>query len=288
MTRQLGRSDLVLCAGTVLTATIPERIESGAGAGYAGIGLRPADLIRAAREGLSLPAIHRLLERHDLVVAEFDTVTSWLPDHPPTPAGFGEDDLWAAVGELGIRGVNVAEMRVQAASVEHYTDAFGRLCDRALQHGALVHLEALPWSGLPDLTAVAQVVRRTGRPNGGVLVDTWHHFRAGERDAVLTGLADLVVGLQINDAPARPEANLMHDTQHSRLLPGEGAAGVVETLRTLWACGVDVPVGVEVMSDALAALSPAEAAARAADAARAALEAAAQPATSTATGNSSR
>jgi sugar phosphate isomerase/epimerase len=49
------------------------------------------------------------------------------------------------------------------------------------------------------------------------------------------------------------------ETTNGRLLPGEGAFGVAETLALLAAHGVRAPVAVEVLSDRLRLLSAAEA-----------------------------
>ena len=53
---------------------------------------------------------------------------------------------------------------------------------------------------------------------------------------------------------------------HERLLPGLGAVDVVSKLRLLDEIGCRAPLGVEVISDELAALSPREAACRVASA----------------------
>ena len=72
----------------------------------------------------------------------------------------------------------------------------------------------------------------------------------------------LILGVQLDDGPLRPEPNLVEATLHQRQLPGEGefdlhgiVAGPAATR------GPRAPIGVEVFSDALHALPPAGAAA---------------------------
>jgi sugar phosphate isomerase/epimerase len=108
------------------------------------------------------------------------------------------------------------------------------------------------------------------RPNGGVLVDTWHCARS---DTTLADLAEIpgdrVLGVQLSDATAEPAYEaITEETMRARLLPGDGVAHVVEIVQTLDRIGCQAPIGVEVFSDDLAALDPSDAARRAADATR--------------------
>jgi sugar phosphate isomerase/epimerase len=272
----LGPDDLVLCAGTVLGSSFRDRVEAASAAGYRGITLWAPDYHRALADGLSPADMRAMLDDHGLELGELDGVTQWLPgssDAPQSPEAaeftVPEDVFWEMADALGGRSLNVVEIFGAPVHEESAAEAFAGLCDRAAAHGLLAHLEPLPWSGIRDVNAAAGIVRLAGRPNGGILLDTWHHFRAG------LGVADLVpevtahiVGIQINDAPAAAEADLMDESMRRRLLPGHGAADVAGTLRALRAAGVDAPIGVEVFSDALSTLGPAEAARRAADAAR--------------------
>ena len=137
----------------------------------------------------------------------------------------------------------------------------------------LVQLEPLPWTGIPDLATAARIVRLADRPNGGLCLDTWHLLRSGQGPADLhPDITALVVGLQVNDAPADREDDLLEETQHRRRLPGHGDAQVATVIGALRGAGVLAPVGVEVMSDELAALGPAAAATLAAEAIRVVLE----------------
>ena len=104
------------------------------------------------------------------------------------------------------------------------------------------------------------------------MLDAWHHFRSGRPDAEIP--AARVLGLQLCDAPSRPEADPIAETLHRRLPPGAGDADLVGLLRHLAAGGCTAPVGVEVFSDALAALPVREVARRVAEATREVLAAA--------------
>ena len=60
--------------------------------------------------------------------------------------------------------------------------------------------------------------------------------------------------------PARPAADLWHETMHERLLPGVGTIDLARLLAALERRGVACPLAAEVFSDRLSALEPAKAA----------------------------
>lgn len=307
----LGPDDLVLCAGTVLGSGFRERAEAASAAGFAGITLWAQDWQRALDEGLTAADMRALLDDNGLTIGELDAVTDWLPKAPvqgadaaadADTAGFAvpADVFWGMAEALGARSLNVVEIAGAAVEAERAAEAFAELCDRAAGYGLLVHLEFLPWSGIPDIRAAAEIVGLADRRNGGILLDTWHLHRSGGTAADLgPDLARRVNGIQISDAPAVPvvpevpaerapgapatdgtggtdagetrATDLMDETMHRRLLPGQGDADVAGVLAALRAAGVDAPVGVEVFSDDLARLGTAAAAQAAAAAARAVL-----------------
>lgn len=274
--------DLVLCAGTVLGSGFRERVEAASAAGYAGVTLWAQDWLRAqAEEGLTPAGMRALLDDHGLRVGELDGVTDWLPGGAAAAGEYAvpADVFWEIAEGVGGRSLNVVEMAGAHVDPDAAAESFAALCDRAADHGLLVHLEFLPWSGIPDLAAALRIAALADRPNGGVLLDTWHLFRSGGTVADLPAdAARRIVGIQVNDAPGPPcptrdPAALMDETMNRRLLPGEGDADVAGTLRALRAAGVDAPVGVEVFSADLRAAGAAEAARRGAEAARAVLAA---------------
>ncbi len=268
----LGPNDLVLCAGTLLGASFVERVKAASDAGFSGISLWSEDYERAKAAGLSPTDMRSMLADHGLEIAELDAVTRWLPGADRVEGGpfdHSAEELLAIAEAVGGRSLNVVEIFGTRVPVEAAAEAFARLCDRAREHGLLVHLEFLPWSAFPDLAAAWEVVRLAGRQNGGVLLDTWHHTRSREGDAVLRAVpAKRIFALQLSDAPAEPDGEMLDETMHRRRLPGEGDGGLAEVIRTLDDLGCKAPVGVEVFSDELAALAPDDVARRTAAATR--------------------
>jgi sugar phosphate isomerase/epimerase len=98
-------------------------------------------------------------------------------------------------------------------------------------------------------------------PNCGLLVDAFHLHAAAEPMSVLSKLsAQQIVLVHVNDAPDVPLEKI---EDGKRLLPGEGIIDLKGFFSALAALHYTGPVAVEVFSDQLRALPPAQAAARA-------------------------
>jgi sugar phosphate isomerase/epimerase len=272
--------DLVLCSGS-LAPDVPlrERIEATAAAGFAGISLWGRDYARARAAGLSDADIRVLLRDHGLSVAELDGAWAWLPgaDRVQIPEAADteqffrhrEDDLFRLADTVGARSINAVDVFGGDWTLADAAASFAGLCDRAAEHGLLVHLEFLPWSRIPNLSSAWEVVRTAGRANGGLVIDSWHFFRSdADWDMLQSVPGESVLGVQLSDAPVAAEDNLVDATLHHRRLPGDGAFDLARLVRALAAIGAAAPIGVEVFSDALHALPAAEAARRCASATR--------------------
>jgi sugar phosphate isomerase/epimerase len=276
----LGPDDLVLCSGTLPRhTTFVERVDAASAGGFAGISMWGRDYWGARREGHSDADIRARLSDHGLAVAELDPAWWWTPVEFDAKSlvsiddmevfGYGEAEMFAIADAVGARSMNAVDVLGGGWSVDDAAEALAGLCDRAAEHGLLVHVEFLPWSRIPDVTTAWEIVRLADRPNAGIAVDAWHWFRGRPDVPALRAIPGVkILGIQLDDAPAAPEANLMTATLHDRLLPGDGEfdlAGLVAALRD---AGAVAPIGVEVFSDALHGLGPLEAARRAGDATR--------------------
>jgi sugar phosphate isomerase/epimerase len=278
--RALNRDDLVLCSGTLGRIPLEEKARAAAAAGFRGVSVYVHEyraLLEAGGTGAELRAV---LDSLELAVAEVDGPMRWLPGHGDERVGrralYGIDHFVAAAAALGARSVTVLEPWGVAVRDEPGLDAaaeaFARVCDRFASINVIAHIEFYPWSGIADLRTAVDIVRLADRPNGGVLIDTWHLRRGPDAGVLPDDVGgDVVRGLQINDTQAEPAASVMQECMHDRLLPGKGSASVREVVAALRGRGCDAPVGVEVFSDELLALGPAVAARRCFDAARSVL-----------------
>jgi len=272
-------ADLYLCASTVDGASFQQRLEAASAGGYAGIGLRPSHYKAAMAAGWTEPDLRRMLEERGLEVVEIGFLADWWETGELAARSRAhEEQLYRLKESLGGRHMMLigGPLRQPIGVV---AERFATVCDRALDHGLLVGLEFLPWTDTADADRAWQIAKAAGRPNGGVVLDTWHHFRgAADNDLIRAIPADRVVAIQFSDGERERTGTDLEDTFKRRRLPGEGDFDLRSFLSTVAEMGVTAPVGVEVLSDELRKLGPQEIARRAADASRQVLAAAGQPA----------
>ena len=209
-------------------------------------------------------ALRELLEDLDVRVAEYDGVVMTMR----SPEG-AEDAVAAAVA-LGARSITVLEHSDWQPS-EHLDQAAATLAevaDQAAEHDILTLIEPFAWSPLDDHRVAAEIVERAGRPNAGLLLDTWHLWRGPERGQLDLSIDPAMIKeIQVGDTGPEPEGNptdeeLSHECIHGRLMPGEGYGEISELLAEFAERGVDAPLAVEVFYQSLDGIAPAEAARR--------------------------
>ena len=165
----LTSEDLVLCAGSALQTPFTERLRLAAASGFAGLSMWESDYLGARAEGYSDADLRGALADHGIEIAELDALTRWLPgedDAVPSDwtTSFEEKDFYAVADALGARSINVVDLGAgRTISVDAAAEAFAGVCDRAKEHGLLVHIEFLPWSNIPDIESAWEIVREAGQ-----------------------------------------------------------------------------------------------------------------------------
>ena len=272
MTRALTPDDLVLCLGAIGAAPFAERVRAARVNGYAGISMWMSHYDEARAEGLSNAEMRAILDGAGVRLAMLEYVTAWA-EGPAARAAIEEETaricgIAEALGADTVLAVTMAP----AIDPAEATNGLAIACDVAAGHGQRLGVEFLPWTGIPDLAAAWPLVRDAGRANAGLVIDAWHWFRSGPDPELLRAIpGEKVIHLQISDAPAEPEPDVVAETIGKRLLPGEGAIDLAGLLRILDGIGRRGPTAVEVFSDWLRGHPPVEGARLAAEAARAVL-----------------
>ncbi len=270
----LDQHDLILCSGTLFGHPLRAKILAAAENGYRGITLWPEDVAQAHSEGLSDADIRQLLADHGQVVVDMDPLLDWTPQALPKPgeavvAVTPEHAFYAIAEAFGARSLNVVQGFGKVLDLDRAAEDLAGVCDRAKDHGLIVTLEFLPWSGIPNAAVALDLVQRTGRANATVLVDTWHWFRGGADLGMLKMLPGAKVGsVQLNDATAAGPPDMMMESMMGRLMPGEGVIPIAEVIRVLDQIGSTAPLGIEVFHAKHASMPAGEVARLAAEAAR--------------------
>jgi sugar phosphate isomerase/epimerase len=258
---------LSLCPLTIIRATHRELVTAAAVGGFDAVGFRliaprPGDPVHPVEGANGVADLHNLMRDHGIVL--FDIESLWL-----SPATDPETirpvlEICAALGgkNLLVAG-NDPDLNRMAAN-------FAAVAALAAEYGVRACIEPTSWCVVHRLEHAADLIRRAGHKNAGVIIDTLHMDRAGETPASLAAFDPaLVAYAQICDAgPQRPASppDLMAEARGSRLLPGEGTLPLNELLDAL---PEGLPIGVEAPTLELAALPIADAARRAHDATRA-------------------
>lgn len=268
----------ILWSASLPPAGLAERVQAAAAAGFRGISVTPLDADQD-RTGEVSPAASRRLRAGDaarwaadqgVALATLDSVIEWYPHEPPKRSIGDSHDVDAvllACDRLGVGSLSALAPYPTTAQLDDLAEAFAGLCERAAGHGLLVHLEFTPFPPVPDLATAWEVVRRAGRHNGGILLDTWHFFRGVPDLELLTHIpGDRIMAVQLSDGALAFEESLIKDTFRHRRLPGEGTFDLPAVVSVLEAIGGLNRVGPEVLSEELFALPVRDAALRMAQA----------------------
>ncbi len=251
----LGPDDLAITGATLGNPPFRELIEAASAGGFSGVSLWPRETYQRARaDGLSDADMRSILDDNGVVAEEVDALLTWVgPEVPSARRRPAESELFEAGDALRARHVNVVLRSDGPMDLNEGAEVFGGICDRAAEHGLKPHIEFM-WT--PDLDALGalEIVRQADRPNSGLLIDTWHCYRGTTTyDDLRTIPGDRVLGVHVDDAPATPMDDLLDETLHHRLMPGEGEMDLVGFVRILDGIGSQAPFTLEVLSKALVA-----------------------------------
>lgn len=230
--------ELSLSHGSVLDLAPPEVVGCAAAAGYAHAGVRLADPRREA------PGVAAALARTGLGLLDVEVVRLG-----PGPLTGHHRELADTAAALGARFLlTVADHDDEALAV----DQVAALVERLRGSGTVVALESMAFTGWRRRADAERVARAAGAQ---VLLDPLHLHRAGD-DLAAPADPDVVGYAQLTDALDPPSGtDLVHEARHLRLPPGEGGLDLGTFLAALPA---DLPLAVEVQSDALLDTPPRE------------------------------
>jgi len=248
-----------------------ERCEAAAAAGFSGIGLHADDLPRTRSAGVDVGEMQAVLRVNGLDLVEIEFLTGWALD-PSENSGVAASlaGIDAVAEAFGGRHVSAGEFRGDVAldSEQRLAAAAAALrvnADRLARRGLLVAVEAFAWSAIADIGIATDLIRRSGAPNAGLMIDVWHFYNTG---AKLEQLGDLpgagIAAVQLNDGPRVYDDFLAH-ARAERKLPGQGDLDVVGLIRAVTRHGFVGPYCVEVNTPEFRALPVEEAARQAAD-----------------------
>jgi sugar phosphate isomerase/epimerase len=245
----LTAHDTVLCTGTLAGVSLSDKVRAAAIAGFRALSVRPREYETWLGEGWRPSDVRTFFDDHGVAVAELDPVMSWLPGANPDPRNAHSiDEILRIADVLEPDCLSVLVDPSYGGSLDDAIEPFAHLCARAASSGYRCALEFFAWSPMRTLADAWHIVHEAAQANGGLIFDTWHHFRVGGTAGDLDGIdAHRIMGIQLSDAPRVPSiADVAKECMSARLWPGEGDADVAGTVRHLRASGCVAPLGIEV------------------------------------------
>lgn len=140
--------------------------------------------------------------------------------------------------EIGKRlGVKHVLSSIWTKDFDYASEKFGELCDLAKNYDLTVELEAVPISEVKTLDQCVEILNRVNRKNSGILIDTHHFQRAGDRIEKLKKLPKKWFNyVQISDAKKeipKDKKELTRIMREERNYIGEGELEVASILNAI-------------------------------------------------------
>jgi sugar phosphate isomerase/epimerase len=220
---------------TTVYATPWETIDAAREAGFDSVGIRitgrkPTDpdpgLVGNPNAILNL---RRRLDGHGLRLSSVSTYHF----HPELSL----DHLLPVLDAAAVLGASYMVASCYDPDEERYIAKLAGCCEAAKPLQLRVSLEFIPYTAAKTLADAVRLVRRTGQPNAGVLIDSLHLDRSGGTPADIQAVeSNLIHFAQLCDAPAiRPSSpeELRQEAISGRLYPGEGSLPLLEFIDAL-------------------------------------------------------
>lgn len=268
----LGPDDLILPEMAMVLVVPPmvfaprpfeERCIAAHAGGFAGLGLALASYQTCLASGLTDADLRAMMAGSGVTLAEIESIG--MPGRDQR-AEFRRQvaQILEMVDTLG--GQHFFVVARDGVNRDELVEEFCWVCDQFAPRDVRVGLEFMDIPGISavrDLATARDLIEAAGRPNGGLMIDTYHLFNGPNDWAELESLpGDMVAAIQISDgAVPRVSDNYIEDTLHHRAPPGEGDFDLMRFVQTMDSIGSGAPWSAEVIDDDIQAL-PASAAGR--------------------------
>ncbi len=240
--------NFVFClnTATIQPASLPEKIEAAAAAGYQAIELWAPDALDYVAQGGSLEQLRRMVDDAGLARPSMIHLKNWW-----SCAGAGSSQDWDEVrrrlevaAALGARHI-VAGPPHQHVDLDRLAEDYHRLLEVSLQYGVPASLEYLGFVPHINRLEVAwDVLQRTDHPAATLVVDTWHNFRGGTDPGMLEKIpAEKISIVHWNDAPAQVPRE--QQTDNDRVMPTDGILPLAQVARQLQRIGYQGALSLE-------------------------------------------
>lgn len=200
-------------------------------AGYSGVEIWVSEIDTYLDEGGTLADLSRFLEDNSLSVPNLIAFFQWAhPDRAVREGASAEAlEIFQTANALGcpfVAAPPAGITDIEDVSIAELADRYGALLAAAEGTGVIPILEFWGHSKpLKTLDEAVAVLKRTGRPEGRLLVDVFHMAKGASNIDLLGSLeSGRVALLHVNDYPPSDEVEALSDSE--RVYPGDGAAPI--------------------------------------------------------------
>lgn len=237
-------------ASEISPFTLQARAEAASKAGWKGMGLVHTDILHWI-ERLGLPTVREIFQDNGMKHLEVEFLIDW---HLACERRTVSDDVCKQLLDVA-DAVGATRLKCAAGLFEEgepdvplMRETFAILCDKAAKYNVDVAIEFLPFSSVNTIDK-ALAVSEGVRPNGGLMVDSWHIARGGMSfDEISKIPVELIKGVEIDDADLELVGDAFNDSTHHRKCCGEGQLDIPAFAQAILDTGYRGPWGVELIS----------------------------------------
>lgn len=242
---------IAINTSTIRPATLEEKIDAAAKAGYDGIELWSDDLDKYEKAGGSLDDLGKRIKDAGLSVPNIIGIWNAFPLEEAAKAKLIEDAKRRLTHAAKVGAKHIAAVTSPDRPDFDVLWAAGRyaeLMELGRTFGVLPALEYHSFlKTIHTMGQVAAMLMESGCRDGSLVADSFHLYNGRGNWAAakfLTGAAYAV--WHINDAPPAPPAGQLKDAE--RVYPGDGCLPLVPLLKDLWAGGFRGPLSLEMFN----------------------------------------
>jgi 2-keto-myo-inositol isomerase len=249
-----------LNAATIKTTPLDLQIDLARNAGFHQIGLWLKDVEDATAQGRSLSEIKDQLDASGLRVAEFCFLGGWQDaDEPKFKEVLIQTRRICEFSRALGCEIVVTVPALGQGWLAGAPERFRQVCQVAAESGRRIALEFPGIAAeVKDLRSAHDLISAAGRPNGGLIIDTFHFFVGGSKIEDFERIAPGEIFLvHISDAPNLPMEKLRipHD---NRTFPGEGTIDFAPIFQQLNRLQYGGAISLEIWNRELHQADPAE------------------------------
>lgn len=238
MTGETPNLRLCLNLSTLDHADLETQLRASSAAGFRAVGPREKQVAEFLRRGRTFDDARALLDECGLVAVEHNFFSNWICTHAgERPVMLRRFRDFCTTGrELGCSIVVAPTSHEGRNDRLDYETAAENLKDMATVARELdltIGIEFLPWSPFNTVAKAWELVRRTGRENVGIVLDTFHYFEGPHSRTELEQIPiEAIVLVHIDDVEDA-DVDILTKCRGHRVLPGEGVYAFEEILTWL-------------------------------------------------------